>query len=248
MITIYTDGSCKNKRGGWAALVTGPAERMTLSGKAVDTTSNRMEILAAISALESLPVGSEATIHSDSEYLVKTMTRGWRRNVNLDLWQRLDAVAGEHTIVWEWVKAHDGNPGNEFVNALAEFEAGVRDERPRLERYLPADDAAPEPQASPDSPAPHPPGRAGPRKHGGRGREAGVDAGGRGPRLRLDAARHSRAHSQRAASRRATCSAWRASQASWRPSAPPTSSRSAIRCRSTRCAWSSTWTRPTAAW
>ena len=145
MISIYTDGSCKSKRGGWAALVTGPDERKILSGKAVDTTSNRMEIMAAISALESLPVGSQVALHSDSEYLVKTMTKGWRRNVNLDLWQRLDAVANEHTITWEWVKGHDGIPPNEFVNALAEFEAGVRSERPKLERYLsaPAGDAEP---------------------------------------------------------------------------------------------------------
>ena len=151
MISIYTDGSCKNKSGGWAALVTGPDKRKVLSGKGVDTTSNRMEIMAAISALEALSAGSQVALHSDSEYLVKTMTKGWRRNVNLDLWQRLDAIANEHTITWEWVKGHDGIPSNEFVNALAEFEAGVRGERPSLDRFLPAPAGDAEP-ADPEEP------------------------------------------------------------------------------------------------
>ena len=118
------------------ALIQQDTGQRVLSGKASDTTNNRMELAAAIKALESLPQGAEVTLYSDSEYLVKTMTLGWKRNANLDLWERLDALANEERTHWEWVKGHAGNPGNEYVNALAEFEAGVRKDRPRLERNL----------------------------------------------------------------------------------------------------------------
>ena len=107
-----------------------------MSGKAEDTTSNRMELSAAINSMESLPKGSEVTLYSDSEYLVKTMTLGWRRNANLDLWQRLDALAEEHQVRWEWVKGHASIPENEYVNQLAGFEAGVTKARPDLDHYL----------------------------------------------------------------------------------------------------------------
>ena len=151
MIEIYTDGACKDRQGGWAALIQQETQRRALSGKASDTTNNRMELAAAIEALESVPRGAEVTIHSDSEYLVKSMTLGWKRNANLDLWERMDALANEQRTHWEWVKGHEGNPGNEFVNALAEFEAGVRKDRPRLERYL---DSRPE-QAPPEQSLTH---------------------------------------------------------------------------------------------
>ncbi|MFB3120324.1 MAG: cyclic pyranopterin monophosphate synthase MoaC [Stenotrophomonas maltophilia] len=136
MFDIYTDGACRARVGGWAALILTPGERRTLSGKAEDTTSNRMELSAAINAVESLPSGSEVTLYSDSEYLVKTMTLGWRRNANLDLWQKLDALAEEHQIRWEWVKGHASIPGNEYVNQLAGFEAGVTKTRPELDHFL----------------------------------------------------------------------------------------------------------------
>ena len=146
MVEIYTDGACRARVGGWAALILAPGERRAMSGKAEDTTSNRMELSAAINAVDSLPGCSEVTLYSDSEYLVKTMTLGWRRNANLDLWQRLDALAEEHHIRWEWVKGHASIPGNEFVNQLAGFEAGVTKTRPDLDRFLgpEAPDAAPE--------------------------------------------------------------------------------------------------------
>ena len=139
VIDVYTDGACRDRSGGWAALVLGPGGRRVLSGKADDTTSNRMELTAAINALESLPQKSEVALYSDSQYLVKTMTRGWRRNANLDLWQRLDTLNDEQSVRWEWVKGHAGVPGNEFVNAQAEYEAGTREQRPRLEHYLATD-------------------------------------------------------------------------------------------------------------
>ena len=136
MVDIYTDGACRARVGGWAALILTPGERRTMSGKAEDTTSNRMELSAAINSLESLPKGSDITLYSDSEYLVKTMTLGWRRNANLDLWQRLDALAGEYHIQWEWVKGHASIPGNEYVNQLAGFEAGVTKAPPDLSHFL----------------------------------------------------------------------------------------------------------------
>jgi len=117
-------------------LILAPGKRRTLSGKSEDTTSNRMELSAAINSMESLPKGSQVTLYSDSEYLVKTMTLGWRRNANLDLWQRLDALAEEHHIRWEWVKGHASIPGNEYVNQLAGFEAGVTKARPDLDHFL----------------------------------------------------------------------------------------------------------------
>ena len=136
MIDIYTDGACRARVGGWAALILTAGERRALSGKAEDTTSNRMELSAAINAVGSLPGGSEVTLYSDSEYLVKTMTLSWRRNKNLDLWKRLDALAGEHHIRWEWVKGHASIPGNEYVDQLAGFEAGIIKVRPDLDHFL----------------------------------------------------------------------------------------------------------------
>ena len=132
---VYTDGSCQGNPGpgGWAALALTPdGQRVPLSGREADTTNNRMEMMAAIKALEALPKGAQVALYSDSTYLVKTMTQGWKRKMNLDLWRRLDALVGERQVAWEWVKGHAGNPGNEFVNALAEYETGIREQRPLL--------------------------------------------------------------------------------------------------------------------
>ena len=96
-MNIYTDGSCSDNPGpgGWAAIVLSDnAEPLRLSGHDPKTTNNRMELTAAIKGLEAAPPGSEVTLFSDSEYLVKTMTRNWKRNVNQDLW----APVGLHEI------------------------------------------------------------------------------------------------------------------------------------------------------
>ena len=94
---IYTDGSCSGNPGpgGWAAVIEHDGEKTRLSGGERSTTNNRMEIMAAIKGLEAAPPGATAVIHSDSEYLVKTMTKGWKRNVNRDLWEQLDLARGE---------------------------------------------------------------------------------------------------------------------------------------------------------
>ena len=139
MLRIYTDGSCDGNpgKGGWAALIVdgGVAPRV-LSGCEGRTTSNRMEQTAAIKALEAVPQGAQVTLYSDSRYLVATMTRGWKRRVNLDLWGLLDELSASRRVRWEEVRGHTGHPENEFVNALAQWEAGVVREKPALERYV----------------------------------------------------------------------------------------------------------------
>lgn len=140
---IFTDGACKGNPGpgGWASLMIGTdGQRISLSGNTngEDTTNNVMELTAAIRILEAMPAGTKVVIYSDSEYLVKTMTRHWKRNKNLELWGQLDALEKILEIDWEWIKGHAGNLGNEFVNDLAGYEAGVRKTRPVLDRYFPS--------------------------------------------------------------------------------------------------------------
>ena len=119
---IYTDGSCllNPGPGGWGALVI-PAEGAAarISGGERSTTNNRMEITAAAEAIESIPPGSSAVVHSDSEYVVKTMTKGWKRNANKDLWERLERAAASRNVEFRWVRGHAGHEGNETADRLA---------------------------------------------------------------------------------------------------------------------------------
>ena len=127
MIHIYTDGSCLGNPGpgGWAAVIEEKDGKKTLAGREDKTTTNqRMEVLAAIKGLEAVPEGVDVTVHSDSQYLVNTMTREWKRNANKDLWTRLDKAVSRRKVTWKWVKAHAGNPGNELANELANQMAG----------------------------------------------------------------------------------------------------------------------------
>ena len=94
-------------------------EPLRLSGHDPKTTNNRMELTAAIKGLEAVPPGSEVTLFSDSEYLVKTMTRNWKRNVNQDLWDQLDSLSGSRQVAWKWVRGHAGNNWNEEADRLA---------------------------------------------------------------------------------------------------------------------------------
>jgi len=133
-VEIYTDGACIGNPGpgGWAAYLEYPDHTSELCGQEPDTTNNRMEMMGAIVALESLPRPSVVTLYSDSQYVVKGMTEwlegwvanGWHTSAgkpvkNMDLWKRLDAARMKHQINWRWVKGHAGNPGNERVDALA---------------------------------------------------------------------------------------------------------------------------------
>ncbi len=138
-ILAYTDGACSGNPGpgGWGVLlVARDGDRVlkerALSGGAADTTNNRMELLAAIHALEALDRPSRITIVTDSAYVKNGITswlHGWKKNgwrtaakkpvKNEDLWRRLDEAAARHDVRWEWVKGHAGHPENERADELA---------------------------------------------------------------------------------------------------------------------------------
>jgi ribonuclease HI len=133
-IQIYTDGACKGNPGpgGWGALLRFNGKEKTMKGAEAHTTNNRMELTAAIKALEALTRFCEVDLYTDSQYLRQGMTewlaqwkkRGWRNAKkepvkNVDLWQMLDDLAQRHTIRWHWVKGHDGHPENELADTLA---------------------------------------------------------------------------------------------------------------------------------
>ena len=135
VVEIYTDGACSGNPGpgGWGAVLSYRGKTRELSGgEAAPTTNNRMELMAAIRALESLTRPSVVRLHTDSSYLrngVTSWLASWKRNgwrtasrqpvKNSDLWRRLDAAAARHEVRWLWVKGHAGNPGNERADALA---------------------------------------------------------------------------------------------------------------------------------
>lgn len=134
VVEIWTDGACRGNpgTGGWGALLVAGSHRKELWGGEPDTTNNRMELLAAISALEALKRRSRVIVHTDSTYVrngIQSWLANWKRNSwrtaakkpvkNQDLWQRLDAVVAKHEVEWRWVKGHAGDPGNEHADLLA---------------------------------------------------------------------------------------------------------------------------------
>ena len=122
---IYTDGACLGNPGpgGWAAVIVHGTSQTYLAGGEPKTTNNRMEIMAVIRGIEAAPPGSKITVWSDSEYVIKTMTRGWKRKVNNDLWDQLDDAAASRNVSWKWVRGHSGHPLNELADDLARGEA-----------------------------------------------------------------------------------------------------------------------------
>lgn len=132
-VIIYTDGGCDPNPGvgGWGVVMAYKGHTRELSGGEADTTNNRMEMTAAIRALEALKRPCSVVISTDSEYLQKGVTawmpgwkkRNWKRKggpvKNLDLWQRLDELIQPHEVRWQWVRGHAGNPLNERCDELA---------------------------------------------------------------------------------------------------------------------------------
>ena len=131
---IYTDGACRGNPGpgGWGVLIRHAGTETELSGAEADTTNNRMELMAAIRALQGIPSGSAADVYTDSKYVMDGLNewlpawkrRGWKTAAkkpvkNQDLWQALDEASARHRLRWHWVKGHAGNAGNERVDSLA---------------------------------------------------------------------------------------------------------------------------------
>ena len=142
VVEIFTDGACSGNPGpgGWGAVLRWHGHERELQGFANPTTNNRMEMMAAIAALEALKRPSRVHIHTDSQYLRDGITRfihawktrGWKTAdkkpvKNIDLWQRLDAATKPHQVDWFWIKGHSGHVENERADALAR--AGIEDAR-----------------------------------------------------------------------------------------------------------------------
>ena len=124
MIEIYTDGACKGNpgKGAWAAIIIKEGNKTRLSGSHENTTNNQMELTAVIRALETLAPGQTATVFSDSQYVINSITRNWKRNANLELWRRLDLATKDLALTWKWVKGHSGHTLNEEADRLANEE------------------------------------------------------------------------------------------------------------------------------
>lgn len=134
IIEIFTDGACKGNPGpgGWGVLLRLGEHQKTLFGGELNTTNNRMELTAAIRGLEALKKTAQVVLTTDSQYVMKGIRewlpgwkqRGWktasRQPVkNVDLWQRLDELAGQHQVEWRWVKGHSGHAENDLADELA---------------------------------------------------------------------------------------------------------------------------------
>ena len=134
VVDIFTDGACSGNPGpgGWGVILRYDGEEKELHGGEAATTNNRMELMAAIRALESLKRPVKARLHTDSQYVMKGITewihdwkrRGWRTAdkkpvKNVDLWQRLEAALAQHDVKWFWVRGHAGHAENERADELA---------------------------------------------------------------------------------------------------------------------------------
>ncbi len=133
-VTIYTDGACSGNPGpgGWGAILIYGEHRKEMSGGEPETTNNRMELLAAIRALEALKRPSSIALYTDSSYVkdgISKWIHGWKQNgwktaakkpvKNAELWQQLDELRSRHEVEWHWVKGHAGHPENERADELA---------------------------------------------------------------------------------------------------------------------------------
>ena len=138
MTELYTAGSYNREKhtGGWSALLVENDGRTVLSGMEPDASADRMELIAAVSGVETLPPGSHVTITSDSQYLVYTMTQGWRRWQDIDRWVLLDELCRDRIVDWVWRQEPPAPPENEFVWAQAEWESGFRTQAPLASEFF----------------------------------------------------------------------------------------------------------------
>lgn len=135
-VLVYSDGACSGNPGpgGWGAVLISGKHRKEISGGEVLTTNNRMELMAAISALNALKKRSNVELYTDSAYVKNGITgwiHGWKKNgwrtsdkkpvKNAELWQELDALRNKHHVEWHWLKGHAGHPENERADELARF-------------------------------------------------------------------------------------------------------------------------------
>lgn len=120
-IKLYTDGACSGNPGpgGWAAIIINGDYIHKISGSDKSTTNNRMEITAVIEGLKMIGDASEVEIITDSAYVVNTMTKGWKRNKNQDLWNELDTLVTKHNVRFNWVKGHASNEYNNECDKMA---------------------------------------------------------------------------------------------------------------------------------
>jgi ribonuclease HI len=133
-VTLYTDGACRGNPGpgGWGAWLQYGDHEREMHGGEIETTNNRMELTAAIKGLEAIKSSCQVELYTDSKYVLQGITewmpdwkkRGWKTAAkkpvkNVDLWKQLDIEVGRHQINWHWVKGHNGDPGNEKADELA---------------------------------------------------------------------------------------------------------------------------------
>jgi ribonuclease HI len=145
VVEIYSDGACRGNPGpgGWGAVLRYNLKEKELWGGEASTTNNRMELMAAIRALEALKRRSRVKLYTDSLYVMKGISqwihdwkrRGWRTAdkkpvKNEDLWRRLEELAGQHDIEWHWVRGHAGHPENERADKLANKGIPIASDRP----------------------------------------------------------------------------------------------------------------------
>jgi len=134
IVEIFTDGACSGNPGpgGWGAILRYKGHEKELSGGETATTNNRMELMAAIAALEALKKPTRVRVFTDSQYVhngIRTWIHDWKKRgwktadkkpvKNIDLWQRLEAAIETHDIEWHWIRGHSGHPENERADALA---------------------------------------------------------------------------------------------------------------------------------
>ena len=138
-VELYTDGACRGNpgNGGWGAILVYRGVERELSGGEANTTNNRMELMAAIAGMEALKEPCEIVLTSDSKYLTDAINKGWIESwkakgwkkadkspvLNVELWQKIDALMGIHKVKFVWVQGHAGHPYNERCDQMAQNEA-----------------------------------------------------------------------------------------------------------------------------